>query len=61
MQELKAAGTLENIYNITPDPGRSTFIVISQVGDYCIQVSITLTSSSMRDEPTPEQAKGKVM
>ena len=47
------------MYNLTPEPQKSALIVISQVGDYRVQVTITLTSTQMRDEPTPEQAAGK--
>lgn len=49
----------ENVYNLTPEPQKAAFIVISQVEDYRVQVTITLTSTLMREEPTPEQAAGR--
>jgi hypothetical protein len=47
------------VYNVTPDVDKAGFLVISQVGEYCIRVSLTLTSTSMREEPTAQQAEGK--
>ena len=49
----------ENVYNLTPEPQKAAFIVISQVEDYRVQVSITLTSTLMREEPSSEQAAGR--
>ena len=49
----------ENVYNLTPEPQKGAFIVISQVEDYRVQVTITLTSTLMREEPSPEQAAGR--
>ena len=59
-QELNKSANIKNIYNVTPKFEKSAFIIISQVDDYCIQVTVTMTSTSMREEPTPEQAKGEL-
>ena len=56
---MKKTGAVANIYNVTPNAAKAVFTVISQVGDYCINVSLTLTSTMMREEPSPEQAKGE--
>ena len=56
---MKEAGTIQNIYNVTPDVSKAAFMIISQVDDYRITVRLTLTSTMMREEPTPEQAKGE--
>ncbi len=58
VQELIRSQSSENIYNITPDTAKGSFTIISQVGAYCVQVSVTMTSASTREDPTPEQAKG---
>lgn len=47
------------MYNVTPDQSKAAFLVISQVGEYCIRVTLTLTSIAMREEPTPQQAKSE--
>ena len=59
MQELKASGVLENIYNVTPDANKAVFAIISQVDEHRIKVSLTLTSTAMREEPSVEQAKSE--
>ena len=59
VQEMHKSGAVENIYNVTPKMGKSAFVIIAQVESYRIQVTVTLTSSAMREEPTPEQAKGE--
>jgi len=49
---------VENVYNVNIDSNKAALVIISQVGDYRVQVTVTLTSASMRDEPDPDQAKG---
>ena len=56
---MKASGTVLHTYNVTPNMDKSAFTVISQVEEFCITVSLTLTSTMMREEPSPEQAKGE--
>lgn len=56
---MKNSDVIKNVYNVTPDQSKSAFLVISQVGEYCIQVSLTLTSTAMRDEPTAQQAESE--
>ena len=34
--------------------------VSSKVGDYTINVTVTLTAASMRDDPTPEMLLGEL-
>ena len=48
----------ENIYNITPLPDKAALTIISQVGDYRIIVSVTFTSTLMRQEPSALQMQG---
>lgn len=59
MQELKASDVLENIYNVTPDASKAVFVIISQVDEHRIKVSLTLTSTAMREEPSVEQAESE--
>ena len=47
------------MYNVTPDEHKSALAVISQVGDYCIQITVTLTSVLMRETPSAEELLGK--
>ncbi len=56
---MKTAGAIENIYNVTPNVDKAAFIIVAQVEEYRIDVSLTLTSTMMREEPSPEQAKGE--
>ena len=56
---MKTTGAVANIYNVTPNVEKAAFTIISQVEEYCINVSLTLTSTMMREEPSPEQAKGE--
>lgn len=44
---------------MTPNCTKAVFTIITQVEEYCIQVSVTLTSTTMREEPSPEQAKSE--
>ena len=57
-QELKKKGTIKNIYNVTPDCTKAVFLIVAQVEDFRVSASVSLTSTTMREEPTPEQAKG---
>lgn len=59
VQELNETSDTKNVYNVTPDLSKAAFLIISQVGDFCVQVSVTLTSTDMREEPTKEQATGE--
>lgn len=54
MQEL----TSELVYNVNQDTSRAAILVISQVEDHRVQVTLTLTSTEMRDTPAPEQIQG---
>lgn len=61
MQESTKTGAFNNIYNVSPEINKAAFIIVSQVGDYRVQVTVTMTSTLMRDEPTPEQAKSEFL
>ena len=50
---------MENVYNVNIDSNKAALIIISQVGDYRVQITVTLTSASMREEPDSDQAKGE--
>ena len=56
---MKKEGTVENIYNVSANVSKAALIVIAQVDVYRVQVSVTLTSACMREEPTVDQAKGE--
>ena len=58
VQELKKTGAIKNIYNVTPDCTKAIFFIVAQAEEFRVSVSVTLTSTTMREEPTPEQAKG---
>ena len=58
-QELKKSGVIKRVYNVTPNCTKAIFTIISQVEKFCVKVTVTLTSTTMRDEPTPEQAKSE--
>lgn len=48
------------MYNVTPDPSKASLLVISQVGDHRIQVTVTLTSKAVREEgPVAEGTGGE--
>ena len=49
------------MYNVSEDVGRAAILVISQVEEHRVQVTLTLTSTEMRDMPTPEQTQGMRM
>lgn len=44
------------VYNLTQEPGRAAVLIISQVGEHRVQVTVTLTSTEMREPPLPEQS-----
>ena len=44
---------------MTPEVDKSRMIIITQVGDYRVQLTVTLTSTKMRDEPSEEEARSK--
>ena len=46
------------VYNVSEDLGRAAILVISQVEEHRVQVTLTVTSTDMRETPTPEQAQG---
>ena len=46
------------MYNVTPDPSKASILVISQVGDHRIQVTVTLTSKAMREEGPVAEGTG---
>ncbi len=56
---MKKDGVVENIYNVSANVDKAALVVISQVSDYRVQATVTLTSASMREEPTAEQGKGE--
>ncbi|KAL5481951.1 hypothetical protein EMCRGX_G022227 [Ephydatia muelleri] len=43
-----------NTYSVTEKPETASVSVSSKVGDYTVNVTVTLTAASMRDDPTPE-------
>lgn len=53
-QELSS----ELVYNVNQDVGRAAILVISQVEEHRVQVTLTLTSTEMRETPSPEQSHG---
>lgn len=46
------------MYNVSEDAGKAAILVISQVEDHRVQVTLTLTSTDMRNLPSPEEAEG---
>lgn len=59
-QSFNEAGETENIYNVTPDLSKASIFIISQVGEHRIQVTVTLTSKAMREDPaTSEGGEGE--
>jgi hypothetical protein len=48
----------EVVYNVSQEVGSAAILVISQVEDHRVQVTLTLTSTEMRDKPSPEQILG---
>ena len=51
--------TSDIVYNMTPQLARAAVLVISQIGDYAVTLTLTFTSTLMRDEPSPEQLEGE--
>lgn len=47
------------VYNVTPQPSKAAVLVISQIGDHAVTLTLTLTSTLMREDPTPEQLAGE--
>ena len=47
------------VYNVNLEPQRAALIIISQVGEHRVQVTLTLTSTVMRETPPPEQRAGE--
>jgi zinc finger RNA-binding protein len=45
----------ELVYNVSEDVGRAAILVISQVEEHRVQVTLTLTSTEMRATPPSEQ------
>ena len=43
---------------MSEEVGRAAILVISQVEEHRVQVTLTLTSTEMRDTPSPEQTSG---
>ena len=54
LQELPG----EVVYNVSEEVGRAAILVISQVEEHRVQVTLTLTSTEMRGTPSPEQTQG---
>ena len=48
----------ELVYNINEDLERAAILVISQVEGHRVQVTLSLTSTEMRETPSPEQSQG---
>ena len=46
------------VYNVSEEVGRAAILVISQVEEHRVQVTLTLTSTEMRELPSPEQSQG---
>lgn len=54
LQELSS----ELVYNVSQDVSRAAILVISQVEEHRVQVTLTLTSTEMRETLSPEQIQG---
>ena len=48
----------EVVYNVSQEESQAAILVISQVAEHRVQVTLTLTSTEMRETPPPELSHG---